>query len=60
MSASCLSCVTSFAGNAKHSKLFAAYAYYNVPGAHSLQALMEDALILAKQVRGIARAHCVV
>ena len=43
------------AGNPKHSKLTAAYSYYNVPGKHALVDLMEDALILAKQVgrRGV-------
>lgn len=36
------------AGNDKHKMLYAVYCYYYVPGRHSLQALMEDALILAK------------
>lgn len=31
-----------------HKLLNVAYAYYNVPGKHSLQDLMRDALILAK------------
>ena len=34
--------------NAKHNKLRAAYAYYSVPGAHSLMDLFKDMLILAK------------
>lgn len=35
-------------GNDKHKLLSAVYCYYYVPGAHSLAALMENALILAR------------
>ena len=36
------------AGNPKHNKLYAAYAFYNVPGTFSLAQLLRDALILAR------------
>jgi glycylpeptide N-tetradecanoyltransferase len=36
-------------GNAKYSKLNAAYSYYNVAGKHTWLELMQDALILANQ-----------
>ena len=35
-------------GNEKHSTLRAAYAFYNVAGAHSIKDLMQSALVLAK------------
>jgi len=32
----------------KHDEIRVAYSYYNVPGEHGMEALMRDALILAK------------
>lgn len=36
-------------GNEKHKVLYAAYSFYNVPGKHTIEQIMGDALILAKQ-----------
>eukprot|EP00741_Cyanophora_paradoxa_P024458 tig00022075_g23615.t1 len=36
-------------GNTKYPTLKAAYSFYNVPGKHTLEELVRDALILAKQ-----------
>lgn len=40
-----------------HKQLKAAYAFYNVPGKHSLVQLMTDALVLAKEVSSSLRGH---
>jgi hypothetical protein len=37
--------------------LNAVYAYYTVPGKHTLEQLYGDLLILAKQVGGSVREH---
>jgi len=42
---------SSVMNNPKHSKMFAAYSYYNVATTVPLEVLMKDCLILAKQVR---------
>lgn len=45
------------AGNDKHKMLYAVYAYYYVPGAHPVAALLEDALVLARD-RGVDVFNC--
>lgn len=40
---------SSVLGNARHSSMHAVYSFYNVPGPHGMAAILNDALILAKQ-----------
>lgn len=46
-------------GHAKYDQLHAAYSFYNVPGKHTLEQIMKDALIMAVKVRNDTNAHAV-
>ncbi len=48
---------SSVINNTKNPTLFAAYSFYNVPGAHTITTLMQNALIMAK-LEGIDVFNC--